>query len=54
MDSHYAALKRQGLHSKPERWHPPFREQTGRNINTAVNGIAKALRLIDARGKGPS
>jgi hypothetical protein len=46
MHTHYAGLKKKGLHLKPENWDTAFKNQTGQSINVAVNGIAKLLRMM--------
>jgi hypothetical protein len=46
MHEHYAGLKKQGLHLQPGKWDTPFRNQTGQNVNVAVNGIAKLLLML--------
>ncbi len=35
-----------GKRTKPERWSGEFRDQTGANVNEAVNGIAKLLVML--------
>jgi hypothetical protein len=46
MDERFAELKGEGIHLQPEMWDSAFRTQTGQNINVAVNGIAKLLRMM--------
>lgn len=37
---------KQGLASSPEKWTYVFREQTGHNVNVAVNAIRKLYMMI--------
>jgi hypothetical protein len=46
MHDRYAELKEQGIHLQPEMWDEAFTNQTGQNIDVAVNGIAKLLQMI--------
>jgi hypothetical protein len=46
MDERFAELKGEGIHLQPEKWDNAFRTQTGQNINVAVNGVAKLLRMM--------
>jgi hypothetical protein len=46
MDERFAELKDEGIHLQPAMWDNAFRTQTGQNINVAVNGIAKLLRMM--------
>jgi hypothetical protein len=38
--------RRMQIDTKPDKWEAGFRDQTSANINTAVNGIAKLLKVI--------
>ena len=46
MDQRFAELKDGGVHSKLDMWNDAFRTQTGQNINVAVNGISKLMRMM--------
>jgi hypothetical protein len=46
MNQRFAELKDEGIHLDAEMWDNGFRTQTGQNINVAVNGIAKLLRMM--------
>ena len=46
MDERFSEIKDEGNHLEPEKWDSSFRTQTGQNMNVAVNGIAKLLRMM--------
>jgi hypothetical protein len=38
--------KKMKIDTKPDKWEKGFRDQTGANVNYAINGIAKMLRAL--------
>jgi hypothetical protein len=46
MYQRFAELKDGGVHSKPDMWNDAFRTQTAQNVNVAVNGISKLMRMM--------
>jgi hypothetical protein len=46
MDTRFRLLKKAGHHTDPAEWDAAFKAQSGQNMNTAANGIAKLLTLM--------
>jgi hypothetical protein len=47
MHAKYKAMMAAGESSNPTNWDDGFRDQTGQSVNVSINGIKKALGLLD-------
>jgi hypothetical protein len=46
MNDEYLGYNRRGIITDPAKWEKGFRDQTGRNVNEAINGLAKIYAML--------